>query len=129
MSSGFLPWERNGTLYFGKYKSIIQTAAWSVKLYLIKTLNWYMECYTREPTLGSWMSGILKEVSHCLQLFLHTQAKLFTLTQNTKIKNAGMVFLCSSAWGLCQHSITFLRTFWKPEHLFWTFEVADWYFT
>jgi len=62
--------------------------------------------------------GILKEVIQLFAVFLHTWAKLFTLSQNGEVKNAGGVFLSPGAWGLFLRSITFVPGFWKPERLF-----------
>ena len=87
-------------IHFGKWKSIIQTV-WSEKLHLIDTSE-----YTPGSTLESWRWISLKKWVICLQFFLHAQGKLFTSTQNTKIKNMVGVF-CPCLWNLFLHSITF----------------------
>ena len=74
-----------------------------------------------ETTSGAhswWLNrDLFKEVSQLFGIFLHTQVKLFTSTQNTKIKNmAGVPSPHLS--DLFLHSITFLTAYWKPKHFF-----------
>ena len=109
---------RNAIIHFWKLKSITQTAR-SGKLHFIDTPNMHPE-----STLGSWVRNYLNRWVNCLQFFLYNQAKLITLTQNTEEKNAPGVF-SPKVWDSLLHSITFLTAYWKPKHLFWTFEVPD----
>ena len=91
---------RNTITHFGKCTSIIQIV-WSMELHLIDTSSTHWE-----PTLGSSIRISLKRGVPIVFSFLQTQAKLFTSTQNTKIKNTARVF-CPCAWDLFRHSISF----------------------
>ena len=110
---------RNAIIHSGKCKSTIQTVR-SVKLHLIETCNIHLE-----TTPGSWvLSNYLKRWVNCLY-FLHTQAKLFTSTYWNK--NMPRVF-SPQVCQVCFYIQSLFWHYWKPEHLFWTFEVPDWYF-